>query len=234
MGTPTVAPPPAPFARVQAPTRHSTKGALVKQQYFKRSYSALEGYELLVDGLRTARFMMRARRSGLLHPDFIERVMLAVTEVNGCDVCSWVHTRVALDQGMNPEEIRALLGGDSSGVSAEEATGLVFAQHYADTKGRPSRAAWERLVTTYGDARALGLLGAARVMMIGNAFGMASSALWKRLRGRAVPGSRLSNELVMFVGQVLFVPFSAVHALLAGLLGRPLLQFGSSPRLWAR
>ncbi|MFC0273464.1 carboxymuconolactone decarboxylase family protein [Metabacillus herbersteinensis] len=32
--------------------------------------------------------------------------MLAVTEVNGCEFCSYSHTKIALEQGMSQEEIK--------------------------------------------------------------------------------------------------------------------------------
>ena len=46
---------------------------------------------------------------GLISPDFRERLMLAVTAVNGCRYCSYAHTRAALKGGLSREEISGLL-----------------------------------------------------------------------------------------------------------------------------
>jgi AhpD family alkylhydroperoxidase len=66
-----------------------------------------------------------------------ERISLAVTEVNGCELCSYAHTRLALDAGVSDAEARALLGGVTTGVPDDQLPGIAFAQHYADTRGHP-------------------------------------------------------------------------------------------------
>jgi len=83
--------------------------------------------------------MAQARKNKVMSSEFIERIMLAVTEVNGCEVCSYAHTKIALEQGMSEEEIGKLLSGDTEDIPAEEAPAIFFAQHYADTRGNPSR-----------------------------------------------------------------------------------------------
>jgi AhpD family alkylhydroperoxidase len=165
-----------------------------------------------------------AKRHGDLDGESIERIMLAVTEVNGCEVCSHAHARMALERGLTSEEIRMLLAGDSDAVPADEAVAIAFAQHYADARGSTSRASWQRLVEAYGTRKALGILGAARVMMIANAYGIAWSALLSRLKGRPVAKSSILYELVMLAAIVVFVPLASVHALVLSLLKRPILR----------
>ncbi len=63
--------------------------------------------------------------------------MLAVTEVNRCSLCAWAHTRMALKEGLAREEVRALLHGVLDGAPPEEHTAILFAQHWADTGGKP-------------------------------------------------------------------------------------------------
>lgn len=94
------------------------------------------------------------RRRRLLDGRALERVMLAVTEVNGCPACSWAHTQLALREGMTGEEISRLLSGDGDTVPADEAAGVLVAQHYADSRGRPDRAAYDAVVQRYGRGRA--------------------------------------------------------------------------------
>ena len=42
---------------------------------------------------------------------FAESVSLAVTQVNGCSICSYAHTKNALKAGMTEDEIESLLDG---------------------------------------------------------------------------------------------------------------------------
>jgi AhpD family alkylhydroperoxidase len=39
--------------------------------------------------------------------------MLAVTEVNGCEMCSYAHTKMALEAGLSNDEIQQMLAGDN-------------------------------------------------------------------------------------------------------------------------
>lgn len=66
-------------------------------------YSFAEFYQALVLGFRSVNAFSRqvlTRRAPPLDPQFVERLMLAVTEVNGCAVCSYAHTRMALREGI--------------------------------------------------------------------------------------------------------------------------------------
>jgi AhpD family alkylhydroperoxidase len=192
----------------------------VKHEYYGRFYSVGESYRILVEGLRTAPCLRAAKSHGDLDSHAIERIMLAVTEVNGCEVCSYAHTRMALERGMAIDEIRMLLSGDTGTVPAAEALAIVFAQHYADSRGRPTREAWRHLIEAYGERKALGILAAARVMMIANVYGIAVSAFLSRLRGRPIAKSSLTYEVGMLLSIVPFLPVALVHAAIAGLLAR--------------
>ena len=77
--------------------------------------------------------------------------MLAVTAVNGCRHCSWVHSRLAMRRHVDPAEVRSLLAGVvDCGVGDDELAGLLFAQHYAETGRRPEPDAVARLREAYG------------------------------------------------------------------------------------
>jgi hypothetical protein len=68
----------------------------------------------------------------------------------------------------------------------------------------------------------LGILGAAR-MRIGNALGIAVSALLKRLKGRPVEKSSLGHEAAMILSVMPLFPSALVHAVVAGLLRTPII-----------
>lgn len=74
-------------------------------------------------------------RGKKLDAQFRERVMLAVTEVNRCTICAWAHTRVALSEGLSKSEVQTLLQGALDNVPPEQHTAILFAQHWADTRG---------------------------------------------------------------------------------------------------
>lgn len=190
----------------------------------RKHYSVRERYDVTYDAVRTAPFMRRARKLGLTQP-FVERIMLAVTAVNGCALCAWAHVRIALEAGLANEEINRMIAGELSGIPDHEAPAIAFAQHYADSKGHPSPEAWQRIVTTYGTAMANGILGATRAIMWGNVAGIPASAFLRRLRGKMEPGSSLRYELSMMLATALMLPVAMTHAAVSAVRHAPLTRF---------
>ena len=150
--------------------------------------------------------------------------MLAVTEVNDCAICSYAHTKRALESGMSGEEIHNMLAGIMDNIPDDELAAVMFAQHYADTRGHPTGESWQRIVEIYGTSRAQGILGSTRTIMMGNAYGIAWSSFFNRLRGRPDPRSSLLYEASMILGTVL-IPISLIHALISNLFKKPIISF---------
>lgn len=188
----------------------------------KKHYSVRETYAITFDAARTVRFLGKTRLGR--DRQFTERIMLTVTEVNGCELCSNAHARLALQAGLSHAEIRALLGGTSDGAPDHQLPALAFAQHYADTRGHPDPRAWQDLIDTYGEHEALGALAAVRLMMWGNAAGIPPSSLRSRLKGAPDPGSTLRYEITTILGSVAVLPLALVHALISMLRGVPALR----------
>ena len=113
-------------------------------------------------------------------------------------------------------------------VPADELPAVLFAQHYADSRGSPSKASWERIVERYGLSRARGILGAIRMIMVGNTYGIPWGSFVNRFRGRPDPRSSLSYEVSMMITVVLFLPVALVHALVSWLSGAPVIRFGTN------
>lgn len=151
-----------------------------------------------------------------------ERVMLAVTEVNGCALCSYGHARMALDMGMSDSEVRGLLGGVTADAPVAELPGIAFGQLYADTRGHPEPQAWTDLVEHYGKPRALCVLRAARMMMWGNAMGIPLSSLIARLRGTPDASSSLIYECGTTLGGLVLLPAALTRALFMHWRGAPI------------
>jgi AhpD family alkylhydroperoxidase len=183
-----------------------------------------EAYTIVKKAGMTMPFLLRAQRKGQMTEAFKERLMLAVTEVNGCRMCSWAHTRIALEAGLSPEEIGEMLAGQMEKVPADELPAALFAQHYADTRGIFSREAWTGVVARYGWDGAMGILGAVRGIMLGNAYGIPLGSLLSRLQGRRAaidPRSSAGYELLILLTAPAVIPIALLHAFFARLLRVP-------------
>ena len=196
----------------------------VEPKFGKKLYTVQESYWIFYKGIRTMKYMFKAKRKKELSPKFIERIMLAVTEVNGCAICSYAHTKKALESGMSNEEIQKMLSGIIDDVPTREVPAVIFAQHYADTRGNPTLESWQRIVEIYGLSKAKGILGSVRSIMIGNAYGIAWSSFFNRLRSRPDQRSNLQYELSMMLGTIL-TPISLIHALISDLFRIPIINF---------
>jgi len=185
-----------------------------------RKYSPGEAYRATYEMLRTLRYFPKGKKKRPLGFAFVERLMLAVTQVNGCAICSYQHTAEALKAGLSEQEIAEILSGSIENIPPQEGVAVLFAQHYAETKGRPSQESWLRLVQIYGEKRALSILGVIRTIMFGNVFGIPLSSLLNRMRGKKEAGFSLVYALGMIL---LVIPYFAIGSLhvFCGLFSRP-------------
>jgi AhpD family alkylhydroperoxidase len=178
----------------------------MKQQFNKRIFTIKEFFHILDLGIGSSSKYKKAKKENLIKDDFKERIMLAVTEVNGCEVCSYYHTKEALNSGLSEDEISAMLTGNTENLNKDEAIAIFFAQHYAETGGYPDKDSWKRVVQAYGKVKAEGVLAVIRMIMVGNAYGIAYGAFKNRLKGDAVKKSSLGKELGIMIGGILFIP----------------------------
>lgn len=101
---------------------------------FKRKFSFGELYRALVFMPRAMSKLKGNSKSNLVSREFVERLQLAVTEVNGCPACSYQHTKMALRQGMSNEEISSFLSGGNKFIKPEGAKAIMFVQHFVDSR----------------------------------------------------------------------------------------------------
>jgi len=191
----------------------------------KKLFSILGLYRIMTLAFRSIPLLRKAKAAGKMNKAFLERIMLAVTEVNGCAMCSYYHTRVALEEGFSAEEIRAMLGGSFADVPREQLSGVLFAQHYADLRGKPARESWQRIIDEYDETGAKGILAVTRMIMMGNAVGIPSGSFLLRFRGKADPRSNVFYELMMMLATVVFLPLAGLTAIVLNLLKTPILRF---------
>ncbi|MGM0395719.1 MAG: carboxymuconolactone decarboxylase family protein [Bacillota bacterium] len=191
----------------------------------RKLYSMGEIYTILYTGIRTAPYMSKAKKNGELNTEFIERIMIAVTEVNGCAICSYAHTKMALEAGMSGEEIQKMLSGVVDDVPEDQIQAIMFAQHYADSRGKPTKDSWDRIVETYEKSKSMGILGAIRGIMMGNALGIPWSGFSSRIKGKPDERSSLGYEIAGIVLGSLLIPFALVHAAIASILRVKVVDF---------
>ena len=138
----------------------------------------MEGYHKRIYGsvgevVGDLRFVMQ-HRSQLHHtmqtiaPAFRERLMLAVTQVNGCRYCAYYHARQALREGMDHAEVQAILRGMIGTCPPEEETAILYAQHWAETAADPDPEVRVKVVEVYGEEKTEAIELLLRMIKMGN------------------------------------------------------------------
>jgi AhpD family alkylhydroperoxidase len=128
----------------------------------------------------------RKRLPGSMHelisPTFRERLMLVVTEVNGCRYCSYYHAGEALRSGITSDELRELLAGQiPAETPPEEHLALAYAEHWAGTDANPDPEAVKALIEAYGEEKAAAIEMVLRQIRVGNLLGNSADYLLYRL-----------------------------------------------------
>lgn len=186
---------------------------------YKRKFSLGEMYKSFIVTPSAMADMIKNNRKKIVDKDFIERLQLAVTEVNGCAACSYAHTYMALKQGMSSEEIYSFLSGDESFITKDEAKAIIFAQHFADARGLPKKETYNEIIKEYGAEKAKIILSASQLMIAGNMYGIPYSAFQSRLKGKPYKDSSILYELGMQIGGLLILPIALVHGFLRRIMG---------------
>ncbi|HSR34683.1 MAG TPA: carboxymuconolactone decarboxylase family protein [Anaerolineae bacterium] len=127
-------------------------------------------------------------RSGRVSRAFAEKIMLAVTAVNGCRYCARFHTKLALREGVSPGEIERILSFEIGSFSEEESVALAFAQHWAETGGHPDAEAERTFREYYGAQVSADILHWMRMINFGNLAGNTWDAILWRLGVRGTQG----------------------------------------------
>lgn len=182
-----------------------------KKVEFKRKFSFGDMYNAFVFLPEAISYMIKNKKKNILDPNFIERLQLAVTEVNGCAACSYQHTKMALHQGMSNEEISSFLSGKDDFIKPEEAKAIIFAQYFADTKGYPDKDTYNTLIKEYGQKKAKIILSAVQIMLAGNMYGIPLSAFQSRLKKNPYKDSTILYELWMIITWIICLPIALIH-----------------------
>lgn len=193
------------------------KSMKIKKIKGRKLYSILETYTIEVQAIRMFSVMKTALISGLLTEQFKERIILAVTKVNGCSLCSYAHTKYALESGMSDSEIKSLLSSDpdmKNAIPEGEAVAIAFAQHYADTRCKPDNKAWQNVVDHYEEEKAIAILSVIRIITMGNALGARLSGIIDRINHQKFDErTHVLTSVLFLLASVFTLPFVIVQVL---------------------
>ena len=185
----------------------------------RKLYSFSESYSIYVKAIASFSIMKNALETGIIDEKFKERLMLAVTQVNGCSLCSYGHTKYALETGMSNKEIQSFLDPEAiekeNFVPDEEIAAIYFAQHYADQRCKPTEKTVLEIKKRYGLEKANAIIATIRVISAGNAFGSRLSGIVDRIKRREHDKrTTIASSLLYILFSIIVMPIAAIHALL--------------------
>ena len=116
--------------------------------------------------------MKIAMRGDIISYKFRERLMLMVTEVNGCRYCSYYHAKEALKAGISDDELAALMGGHiPKDTPKDEIPALLFAQYWAEVDAKPDPEIQQKFDETYGTKKSEAIAVILHMIRVGNLSG---------------------------------------------------------------
>jgi len=155
-----------------SPYCNRLSSAVPVMEFNKRTYkNPKELFRDLCFPISNRKRLKEVRNEGLISSAFRERLMLAVTAVEGCRYCSYFHAKQALKSGVTTEEISRLLSGDVDNCPEEEAVAVIYAQHWAESDGQPDPEAVRKLQQTYGVEKAEAIHLMLQMIRLGNLLG---------------------------------------------------------------
>jgi AhpD family alkylhydroperoxidase len=141
-----------------------------------------------------------------LTPGFREALMLAVTGVNRCAYCRYIHGKWGAASGLTSEQLEALLEGRFAGFSEQQTAALNLAVTLAENNGElPGGEVLERFEAAWEPARRREVLAVVRSIRLANLCWNTTEALGERLRGRPRPAEHGSvfSEIIIAVPTLL-------------------------------
>jgi len=180
----------------------------------KRQFSVFKLIPIIYRAALSFLFLKLFKKKNGMNFKLKERIMLAVTEVNGCTMCSYVHTKLATKAGLSDKDIKDLLAGELEGIPEAESLAVLFAKDYAFNKETVDPAFYQKLVTAYGKRKARAILGVVHVITMTNAMGISLDLLKKTFSFKHVKGSNVLNEILVPLLTMVFFPIFLILNLL--------------------
>ena len=136
-----------------------------------------------------------------------ERIMLAVTQVNQCAMCSWMHTNIALGAGMKDDEIKSILQGDYSVIPNQELTSILYAQDYASRQEKTNLEFVQKVIKQYGKTKARAIDNVISSITMTNSMGIQMALLKDTFTFKHQQGSNFLRELFVPLITMMVFPF---------------------------
>ena len=160
-----------------------------------------------------------SKKTKLMNKQLKERIMLAITEVNGCEMCSFIHTKLALSSGMSRENIKKILDGDTTSIPIDDAVAVMFGQDYAYSKECPSAESIKRIIDEYGYQKAELIVAASNMITMTNGMGTSMDYFYRRLKFKRNRNSNILIELFNPLFTMLLFPLFVLFFSIKTLLG---------------
>ena len=155
--------------------------------------------------------IIKVLRKKQISKDFIEKIMVVVTAINGCTYCTWFHAKQAASSGISEEEVKNMLNLQFKADASDfEVSALLYAQHYAETNRKPDDEMTAQFLDYYGEKTAEDIVLFIRMIYFGNLFGNTCDAVISRFKGNPAENSSLLFELFFFLLTVWFMGFMTV------------------------
>jgi AhpD family alkylhydroperoxidase len=171
-------------------------------KYFTRKILTYESFkEQLSVVFNNLPSMISAMLRRRINQAFLNKIMLAVSSVNGCVYCSWFHAKLAILIGeMDSKEIENILKTQlGQDISEYEIVGIAYALHYAVTSRKPDPEATAIFYESYGKEKANDLMLYIEAIIFANLSGNTFDAFLSRLKGVKSVGGSFWFELLFFI-----------------------------------
>lgn len=182
--------------------------------FYNKQFTLKEFYHHTDLAIRSNKDFRMAMKENLISKTFKEELMLAVTEINGCELCNVYHTKNLEVQKQSDSSVGGIILKKVHFATTKEDIAMAFAKHYAGNNGNFNQTEWDKLCQSYDQKTAYGILGVIRTIMVGNAYGIAIGSLGKRLRFKPIKNSRFLHEAAISIGVVLMLPLVAIKNLI--------------------
>jgi AhpD family alkylhydroperoxidase len=181
-----------------------------------RVFKVREQLKNIYRGTKAFVLLKKSKKTRLMNKRLKEEIMLSVTYVNGCAMCSFVHTKAAINSGMKADEIKHILSGQFDDIPDKDVLAAVFAEHFADSYDCPDQESVSRLINEYGKQKAELIIAACQMITMTNGMGIALDDLYHRIQFKRNKQSNLLSELLNpLLTMVLFVPLVLYHSIIA-------------------
>lgn len=179
----------------------------------QRLFSIREHFTLMKRAACGLRYNRINKAKKAMNKQRRERIMLAISEVNGCAMCSYVHTKLALQAQMTPDEIKEILSGELAHVPEQDVLAVLFAKDFAASHEVIDSASYRKIQDFYGTDGARAIVCASHVITMTTSMGISLALLKDRLLFKSHRQSHWWNELLIPLSTLVLFPMIYVVSL---------------------